>query len=117
MGAMNVGQATPYVEAYSMARAAAATIFSVIDRVPQIDSASAKGKKPFSKGSGDITFRDVHFNYPSRKDVKVVLGGDNFGSTSAYFTFLLFEQILQGLNLTIEKGETVALVGPSGCGK
>ncbi len=26
-------------------------------------------------------------------------------------------QILQGLSLTVEKGETVALVGPSGCGK
>ncbi len=37
MGAMNVGQATPYVEAFSMARAAAATIFSIIDRVPEVE--------------------------------------------------------------------------------
>ncbi len=71
MGAMNVGQATPYVEAYSMARAAAATIFSVIDRVPQIDSSSKEGKEPFSQGTFNITFKDVHFNYPSRKEVKV----------------------------------------------
>ena len=38
MGAMNVGQATPYVEAFSMARAAAATIFSIIDRVPEVEA-------------------------------------------------------------------------------
>lgn len=39
--------------------------------------------------------QDVHFNYPSRPDVK----------------------ILQGVSLTIEPGQTVALVGSSGCGK
>ncbi len=71
MGAMNVGQATPYVEAFSMARAAAATIFNIIDRVPEIDSFSDSGKKPFSEGPATITFQDVHFNYPSRKNVKV----------------------------------------------
>ncbi|KAH0820874.1 hypothetical protein GEV33_001917 [Tenebrio molitor] len=44
---------------------------------------------------GDISFKNVHFQYPSRPDVK----------------------ILQGFNLDIKSGETVALVGSSGCGK
>ena len=49
MGAMNVGQATPYVEAFSMAKAAAGTIFAVIDRKPAIDSLSEEGMKSFEK--------------------------------------------------------------------
>ena len=40
MGAMNVGQAAPYVEAFASAKAAAAAIFAVIDRKPPIDSLS-----------------------------------------------------------------------------
>jgi len=44
---------------------------------------------------GNIKFENVHFNYPSRQDVK----------------------ILQGLSLEVPKGKTVALVGSSGCGK
>ena len=76
MGAMNVGQASPYVEAFSIARAAAAAIFGIIDRVPRIDSYSEEGKEPFvgrGETAASFTFRDVHFNYPSRKDVKVGL--------------------------------------------
>ena len=47
---MNVGQATPYVEAFSMAKAAAGIIFAVIDRKPVIDSLSEEGmKKLFGK--------------------------------------------------------------------
>ena len=69
MGAMNVGQASPYVEAFSMARGAAALVFSIIDRVPLIDSASEEGKEP-TKGAGNITLEDVHFSYPSRKKAK-----------------------------------------------
>ncbi|CAJ1951172.1 unnamed protein product [Cylindrotheca closterium] len=42
-----------------------------------------------------ISFKDVHFQYPSRPDQKI-------------FT---------GLNLYVEEGETLALVGPSGQGK
>ena len=47
MGAMNVGQATPYVEAFSMAKGAAGTIFAVIDRKPEIDSLSEEGTSIF----------------------------------------------------------------------
>lgn len=94
IGAMQIGQAAPYMEAFSVARGAAATIFSVIDRVPPIDSSSSVGLRP-NKVEGRISFDKVHFNYPSRPEVK----------------------ILQGLSFSIEPGQTVALVGTSGCGK
>ena len=70
MGAMQVGQAGPYVEAFAVARSAASMIFHVIDRVPPIDSSSNEGKKP-ALLEGDIEFRNVKFNYPSRENTKV----------------------------------------------
>ncbi|XP_071445843.1 multidrug resistance protein homolog 49-like isoform X2 [Hetaerina americana] len=93
-GAMNMGQASPYLEAFSIARGAAATVYAVIDRVPKIDSLSDSGAT-LSTVIGAISFEGVRFSYPSRPDVK----------------------ILQGLNFKINRGETVALVGHSGCGK
>ncbi|CAG0903799.1 unnamed protein product, partial [Cyprideis torosa] len=94
MGAMNVGQAVPYWEAFTTARGAAALVFEVINRIPPIDSFSNAGKKP-ETCRGEITFEDVHFNYPSRPDVPV----------------------LQGLSLSVKQGQKVAFVGSSGCGK
>ncbi|NXY59778.1 MDR1 protein, partial [Callaeas wilsoni] len=44
---------------------------------------------------GNIEFRNIHFVYPTRPEV----------------------QVLQGLNLKVNKGQTLALVGSSGCGK
>jgi ABC-type multidrug transport system fused ATPase/permease subunit len=49
----------------------------------------------FLKLQGDISFKDVHFRYPSRPDIP----------------------IFEGLNLDIKSGEKIALVGPSGSGK
>ncbi|KAJ9592690.1 hypothetical protein L9F63_015634, partial [Diploptera punctata] len=93
-GAMNMGLTTPHLEAFAVARGSAAFIFSVIDRVPEIDSLSKTGQKP-ARLCGNIEFKGVHFQYPARPEV----------------------QVLEGLNLSVKSGETVALVGSSGCGK
>ena len=94
MGSMAVGQGAPYLQTVSTARGAAHAIFSIIDRVPEIDSNDERGRK-LDTVKGNIEFRDVKFTYPSRPEI----------------------QILKGLNITIEAGQTVALVGASGCGK
>uniref|UniRef100_H3AJ76 ATP binding cassette subfamily B member 4 n=1 Tax=Latimeria chalumnae TaxID=7897 RepID=H3AJ76_LATCH len=94
MGVFTVGQAAPSMEAIANARGAAHGIFKIIDNEPKIDSFSESGYKP-EKIKGNIEFKNVHFTYPSRPEV----------------------QILKGLNLKVNSGQTIALVGGSGCGK
>ena len=67
---MNMGLTTPHLEAFAVARGSAAFIFSVIDRVPEIDSLSKTGQKPAGL-CGDIQLEGVHFQYPARPEVKV----------------------------------------------
>ncbi|XP_052575723.1 ATP-dependent translocase ABCB1 isoform X2 [Peromyscus californicus insignis] len=94
IGAFSVGQASPNIEAFANARGAAYEIFKIIDNKPSIDSFSTSGHKP-DNIKGNLEFKNIHFSYPSRKEV----------------------QILKGLNLKVQSGQTVALVGNSGCGK
>ncbi|XP_042330140.1 ATP-dependent translocase ABCB1 isoform X2 [Sceloporus undulatus] len=94
IGAFSIGQVSPNLEAFAIARGAAYAIFNIIDNEPQIDSFSETGYKP-DQLKGNLDFRNVYFNYPSRPDV----------------------QVLKGLNLKVNSGQTVALVGSSGCGK
>ncbi|KAI7808305.1 putative bile salt export pump [Triplophysa rosa] len=94
MGALNLGQASPCLEAFASGRAAAESIFDTIDREPEIDCFSEDGHK-LDKVKGDIEFHSVDFNYPSRPDVK----------------------ILNDLNVVVKAGETTAFVGSSGSGK
>jgi len=67
---MNMGLATPHLEAFAMARGSAAAIFAVLDRVPKIDNLSQTGHKPAGL-QGHIQLQGVHFNYPARPEVKV----------------------------------------------
>jgi len=70
MASMNLGMTSPFIEAFSIAKGAGAKVFSVIDRVSPINSWSTDGKCP-EQMKGNISFRDVHFEYPTRSDVKV----------------------------------------------
>ncbi|OXB55066.1 hypothetical protein ASZ78_012086, partial [Callipepla squamata] len=92
--AMNVGQSASLAPDYGKAKVSAQRIFHLLDRKPQIDSYSGEGEK-LSNFEGNIEFRNIHFLYPTRQEV----------------------QVLQGLNVKVNKGQTLALVGSSGCGK
>uniref|UniRef100_A0A8C3Y8S0 Bile salt export pump n=1 Tax=Catharus ustulatus TaxID=91951 RepID=A0A8C3Y8S0_CATUS len=94
VGALNLGQASPCLEAFATGRGAATSIFETIDKKPTIDCMSEDGYK-LDKVRGEIEFHNVTFHYPSRPDVK----------------------ILDNLNMVINAGETTAFVGASGAGK
>uniref|UniRef100_A0A8C5CCE9 ATP-binding cassette, sub-family B (MDR/TAP), member 4 n=1 Tax=Gadus morhua TaxID=8049 RepID=A0A8C5CCE9_GADMO len=91
-GAMAVGEANTFTPNYAKAKISASHLMMLIEREPAINNLSQGGEKPFD---GNVRFQDVRFTYPSRPDLPV----------------------LQGLNLEVCKGETLALVGSSGCGK
>ncbi|XP_010180454.1 PREDICTED: multidrug resistance protein 1-like [Mesitornis unicolor] len=94
VGAFSLGQAAPNLESVFNARGAAYEVYQIINKKRLIDSSSKEGYKP-EKLTGEIEFRNIHFHYPSRPDAK----------------------ILKGLNLKVQTGKTIALVGASGCGK
>lgn len=88
---------------------------------PNINSYSNEGYK-LDVVKGNIEFKNIHFNYPSRQDVKV-----NTDLLQIYILitikcvqeipFCVSVQVLNGMNLKIMSGQTIALVGSSGCGK
>lgn len=69
-GTMNFGISSPFIEAFGIARACGSKIFQVIDNVPVINQAKNVGDVIDSL-QGNITFKDVKFSYPTRKDVPV----------------------------------------------
>ncbi|XP_037828263.1 ATP-dependent translocase ABCB1 [Lucilia sericata] len=94
MGSMNIGMASPYIEAFGIAKGACAKVFKLIDQIPTINPIETRGVN-LNQPLTHIEFRDIDFHYPTRKEVK----------------------ILNKFNLKIQRGQTVALVGSSGCGK
>ncbi|XP_053307047.1 ATP-dependent translocase ABCB1-like [Spea bombifrons] len=94
IGTFSLGQAAPNLESIANARGAAYEVFKIINQHRPIDSSSEEGYK-LERLVGSIEFKNIHFSYPTRPDIP----------------------ILKGLNLKVEAGKTIALVGSSGCGK
>ncbi|KAH9985634.1 P-loop containing nucleoside triphosphate hydrolase protein [Russula compacta] len=93
-GAMQAGNVFAFVPDISSARGAASDIIQLLDAQPEVDAESLEGKVP-QNVKGHIRLQDVHFRYPTRPGVRV----------------------LRGLNISVEPGTYIALVGASGCGK
>lgn len=93
-GAIQAGNVFSFVPDMSSAKGAASDIINLMDSTPEIDAESTEGEIP-GEVQGHIRFENVHFRYPTRPGVRV----------------------LRDLNLKVEPGTYIALVGASGCGK
>ncbi|BCK59325.1 ABC transporter ATP-binding protein [Nocardia wallacei] len=85
-------------------------VFEVLDLKPLIED--APGAKPVPAGPVSVEFEDVHFGYPSAEKVSLasledVATLDGRGGV----------EVLHGISLRAEPGQTIALVGSSGAGK
>ncbi|KAF8362869.1 hypothetical protein PRIPAC_89792 [Pristionchus pacificus] len=90
-----LGLLGPHMLSVLKARSAAAIVYKTIDKIPEIDSSkSDEGLELKHGGKCTIDFEDVQFSYKSRTT-----------------------PVLRGLAWSVKAGETVALVGQSGCGK
>ena len=70
--------------------AAGAGIFEVLD----LPNEPAGGARPLTRASGEVEFRDVHFEYAADKGI-----------------------VLHGINIKVQPRTTLAIVGKSGSGK
>lgn len=85
---------SPHIMAILKARVAAAVIYDKIDRIPDIDCMSKEGKS-IKNPRGLVEFKNVSFAYPSHSS----------------------KLVLNNVSWEAQPGETIALVGHSGCGK
>lgn len=100
-GLFILAQSLAFTPMFNAAIISANRMFAIIDRQPEIKSpelsvSKTKGQVANKTNAIEgVSFRDIHFRYPTRKD----------------------QRVLNGLNLEVMHGKTVALVGASGSGK
>lgn len=94
IGAFNLGNVAPNMQAFTNGVAAAAKIFNTIDRVSPLNPTDDEGEK-LDHLEGTIRLANIKHIYPSRPDVVV----------------------MNDVSLEIPAGKTTALVGASGSGK
>lgn len=94
IGAFSLGNVAPNGQAFTTSVAAAAKIYSTIDRVSPLDPMSDHGEK-LDHIEGTVELRNIKHIYPSRAEVTV----------------------MKDVNLIVPAGKTTALVGASGSGK
>ena len=93
---LSIGITAPNIKIIQESAIAASDYFTLYEREPQMDFSQSIEMPPRDQVRGRIEFRDVCFSYPSDPNKRM---------------------ILKNLNIVIEPGKKVALVGESGCGK
>jgi ATP-binding cassette subfamily B protein len=85
-------------------------LFEILDREPRIES--PPGTPPLPAGGGEVELRGVTLRYEGDKPPGV--DASDFDHTQVGSKSVA---ALEGIDLRVEAGRTVALVGPSGSGK
>ena len=93
---LSIGVTAPNIKIIQESALAASDYFTLYEREPKIDLSQSVERPPREQVLGKIEFRNVCFSYPSDPTHRM---------------------ILKNINLVIEPGKKVALVGESGCGK
>ena len=94
IGAFNLGNVAPNMQAFTTAVSAAAKIYTTIDRQSPLDPKDSKGYR-LDSVVGNIRLENIKHIYPSRPEIVVT----------------------DDISLDIPAGKTTALVGASGSGK